>query len=336
VTPARLAAMPGPIFVGGCPRSGTTMLRTMLNSHPELAVPHETLFLVDGYRMRGRWGCMEDPENRRRLAEWVVARPEARTRRLARRPKRLVRRMVKADPTLGSVLSAGFRLYADRKDKPRWGDKRPSYAMNLDALFAMFPDALYVNVVRDPRAAVASIRKVGEGRRGWYADPVVAGTDLWQRSQRNAHRLGRRLPAQFFEVQYEELVADPEPVLAQLVDFLELDPAGVADMLAFHERADIKAEKMHPLVAKPVTTEAVRKWEKQLAREEIAFVERTLSGDMAVYGYEPVAAGVAIPSDFDKRLRARRNYMRRQLTRLWLAERYRRLTYRHPVAARTS
>jgi len=309
----------------------------MLNSHPELAVPHETLFLVDAYRMRRRWGSMEDPANRRRLAEWALARREARMRRLARNPNRLIKRMLAAEPTLGSVLGAGFVLYADRMGKPRWGDKRPSYVMNLDALFAMFPDALYVNVVRDPRAAVESIRRVGEGRRGWYRDPVVAGTDLWQRSQRNAHRWRRRLPpGQFFEVQYEQLVADPEAALARLVDFLRLDPGGVQDMLTFHERNDIKAHRMHPLVNKPITTEVVRRWEKQLAREEIAFIERTLVREMAAYGYEPVAAGVMVPADYDRRLRARRNYVRRQRARLWLAERWRALTYRHPVAAKTS
>ena len=149
-----------PVFVGGCPRSGTTLLRTMLNSHPELAIPQETRVLIDGYRRRAEWGDLALPENRLRVARWVVERKESRFRCLTEDADELVERMVAAPPTIGSVLGAGFRLYAERHGKPRWGEKRPSVVLNLDAVLAMFPDAQYVNIVRDPRAAVAS-RPVG-------------------------------------------------------------------------------------------------------------------------------------------------------------------------------
>jgi hypothetical protein len=330
------ASIDRPVFVGGCPRSGTTMVRTMLNSHPALAVPHETRFLVHAYRLRRRWGDLSDPANRRRLAEWVAGRKRSRAMRLCDDLDALVERMVAAPPTLGSVLGAGFLLYAERHGKPRWGDKRPSYVLNLDAVLALFPEAQYVNVVRDPRAAVASIRRIGSTRKaGWYEDGLVAGTELWDRSQRAADRWRRRLGAgQFLEVRYEELVADPEGGLRPLVEFLGLDPAGLEAMLDFHEAADIKARRMHPLVTRPVTTEAVRKWERDLAREEIAFVEDALAGWMRRYGYEPVASGVRVPPGYRRRLRRRRLHQRRKFGRRWLGERRRGLAYRQPVAAR--
>jgi hypothetical protein len=311
------------------------MVRSMLNSHPDLAVPHETLFLVDAYRQRRSWGDMADPENRRRLAEWVVTRERGRAGRLARNRKRLVERMVDAEPTLGSVLAAPFAFYAERRGKERWGDKRPSHVQNLDALFAMFPDAQYVHIVRDPRAAVASIMKINELRPGWFSkNPLIAGTDVWQRAQRNAHRWRGRLAAdQFHEVQYEDLVADPAGTLGSLVEFLGLDPSGIEHMLAFHERADIKAPKMHPLVAQPVTTDTVRKWQQQLKPRQIAFIEHTLRREMADHGYEPVAEGVAVPKRLDEAFRRRRRRVRRNLRQRWLYEQWRRATYRHPVAA---
>jgi Sulfotransferase family len=334
VTDARAAA-DRPVFVGGCPRSGTTMVRSMLNSHPELAVPHETLFLVDGFRRRRRWGDMAEEANRRRLASWVVRRKKARVKRLHKDTDELIERMVAAPPTLGSVLSAGFQLYAERNGKSRWGDKRPSFIQNLDALFAMFPNAQYINVVRDPRAAVASIKRVGEGRPGWYKDGLAAGIDLWDRAQQAAAKWERRLgPDQFLEIQYEQLVADPVEVLGRVARFLELDPAGVDAMVSFHEQADIRAPEMHPLVAQPVTTESVRKWEQELAAEEIALVEKVLAGPMRRYGYETVSQAVSIPGDLHRRLRRRRNFSRKRMLRRRAAEIYRRVTYRHPVAAR--
>jgi Sulfotransferase family len=323
-----------PVFVGGCPRSGTTLLRTMLNSHPELAIPHETRVLIDGYRRRAMWGDLGDPENRRRLARWVVDRKVSRYRRLSENADELVEAMVAAPPTLGSVLGAGFRLFAAHHGKERWGEKRPSVVLNLDAVFAMFPDAQYVNVVRDPRAAVASIRRVGK-RYGWGAHGLPGGTDTWERSVRAADRWRRRLPAdQFLEVQYEHLVADPSAALARIVEFLELDAAGLDAMLHHHESADLRRGTLHSLVSKPVTTERLRAWEQGLRPREIAFVESVLGDYMRRYGYEPVAAGVKVPERLRRRHKQRRRQMRLKTAQRRARDLRIRLTYRRPVAAR--
>jgi hypothetical protein len=317
-----------PVFVGGCPRSGTTLLRTMLNSHPELAIPHETRFVIDAWKQRGRWGDLADADNRRRLARWIVGRRKTRSRRLAKR-KPLVRAMVAAPPTLGSVLSVGFELYAERAGKPRWGDKRPSYVLDLDAVFAMWPDAQFVNVVRDPRAVVASICKIG-----WFEDDLAAGIELWERSQRCAERARRRLAEdQFLELRYETLVAEPRATLERLVAFLGLDPDGLDAMLAYHERADIRSERMHPLVVRPVTSRPLHAWQERLAVEEVALIERALGGRLARYGYEPVADGVPVPLALRRRLLARRAFVRRRRAAAWLREQQLRVTYRRPVAA---
>jgi Sulfotransferase family len=322
-----------PVFVGGCPRSGTTLLRTMLNSHPGLAIPHETRILIDGYRRRAQWGDLGDADNRRRLALWVVERKVSRHRQLTDDADALVEAMMAAPPTIGSVLSAGFRLYAERQGKERWGDKRPSLVLNLDAVFAMFPDAQYVNLVRDPRAVVASIRRVGR-RHGWGAHGIPGATDTWERSVRAADAWRRRLSAdRFLEVQYEHLVTDPAAVLARIANFLELDPAGLDSMLHHHETADIRSRTLHANVSKPVTTERLRGWERALGPKEIAFVESVLGDRMRRYGYEPVAPRVQVPPPLRRRYRQRRNEMRLESARRRARELWLRITYRRPVAA---
>ena len=62
-----------PIFVIGCPRSGTTMLQLMLHSHPRIAVPPETRFVVPGYYRRFSFGDLREEHNRRRLGRWIVS-----------------------------------------------------------------------------------------------------------------------------------------------------------------------------------------------------------------------------------------------------------------------
>jgi hypothetical protein len=329
-----LAAMSTrPVFVGGCPRSGTTLLRAMLDAHPDLAIPGETRILVDGYRARARWGNLEDAENRRRVARWVVERKVSRSDRLAPEAE-LVERMVAAPPTIGSVLSAGFRLYAERHGKPRWGDKRPSLVLNLDAVFAMFPDAQFVNLVRDPRAVLSSIRRVGR-RHGWGGRGLAGGADKWERSLRAADRWRRRLRAdQFHELRYEDLVADPAAALERLVAFLELDPAGLDAMLRHHETTEVASAKLHRLVSQPVTTETVRAWERELKPRQVAFVESVLGDWMDRYGYERVATGQPVPERLAKRYRERRREMRVVHAKRRARELALRIAYRRPVAAR--
>ena len=322
-----------PVFVGGCPRSGTTLLRTMLTAHPDLAIPRETRILVDGYRRRADWGDLRDPENRRRLARWVVERKVSRYANLTEDGDELVERMVAAAPTIGSVLGAGFRLHADHHGKPRWGDKRPSLVLNLDAAFEMFPDAQYVNVVRDPRAVVASIRSVGR-RYGWSAHGIPGGAETWERSVRAAERWRRRLgPERFLELRYEDLVTDSAAALERVAGFLALDPEGLDAMLRHHETADIRDRTMHGFVSRPVTTERMRAWERALRPREIAFVEDVLGDMMGRYGYEPVATGARVPPELRKRHRRRRIETRVEAERRRARELWLRLTYRRPVAA---
>lgn len=322
-----------PVFVGACPRSGTTLVRVMLDAHPDLAIPGETRILVDGYRARGRWGNLEDPANRRRVARWVVDREVSRHKRLNPDTDELVERMIAAPPTIGAVLSAGFHLYAERQGKARWGDKRPSLVLNLDAVFAMFPDAQFVNVVRDPRAAVASIRRVGR-QQGWGRSDLAGAVDTWERSLRAADRWRRRLrPDQFHELRYEDLVADPEAALERLVAFLRLDPAGLDAMLRHHETTDIASARLHRLVSQPVTTEAVHTWERALKPRQVAFVESVLGGWMDRYGYERAASGRPVPERLVRRHRERRREMRVAAAKRRARELALRLAYRRPVAA---
>jgi hypothetical protein len=308
------------VFVGGCPRSGTTLLRTMLDAHPDLAIPQETRILIEGYRRRAEWGDLAEPGTRRQVARWVVGHEESRHRRLTEDTDELVERMAAAAPTIGSVLSAGFRLHAERRGKPRWGEKRPSALLHLDLVLAMFPDAQYVNIVRDPRAAVASIREAG-ARFGWGAHDVPGGTDTWERSARAADRWRRRLgPDRFIELRYEDLVEDPAAALDPVVAFLDLDPAGREAML-------------RQLATMPVTTERLRAWEQALAPGEVALVEHVLGGWMRRYGYEPAAGDGAVPGDLLRRHRRRRRETRLEAAKGRARDSWLRLTYRRPVAA---
>lgn len=318
-----------PVFVGGCPRSGTTLLRTMLNSHPHLAVPHETRFMVLAWRRRNLFGDLRKAENRRDVARWVLNEPKGRFSRIGVPKEELLEAFAAAPPTLGSLMATCFARYAEQNGKPRWGDKRPSYAQNLDALFAMFPDAQFVNVVRDPRASVASM---GRNWDGWGRLP--SAVEIWERTDRDIQKAFRRLRAdQITEVRYEDLVTDPQRTLEKLCAFLALDPAGVPDMLTYYEGGDLPTGELHKNAAQPVSTGSLRLWAEELDDPDIAFIEDALAEQLRRHRYEP--SGItARPTRwaFADLKKVRRSRSRQELRR-HLVELKRSVTYRQPTAA---
>jgi len=319
-----------PLFIGASPRSGTTMLRSMLNNHPDLAVPHETWFVIPAWEHRREFGDLREEANRRKLAKFIVQR-KTHVDRLGVPRGKAIERLVAAPPTLGSVLGTYFAMYAHEHGKPRWGDKRPQYVNRLRALFTMWPDAQFINVVRDPRSSVASMRKLG-----WYGYDVVPALELWHRSTQAADHWRRRLRAdQFIDVRYEDLVTEPAQALARLCEFAGL-PAGEAltPMLGFHERNDVTNEKYHALLSRPVTADRVTGWVGLLADEELAFIEHIARRSMQRFGYAPTMGGAKPPAAMTAAYRKRSTQRQLLRGRRMLVDVHRQyLSHRMPVAS---
>jgi hypothetical protein len=322
-----------PVIIGACPRSGTTLLRTMLNSHPDLAMPRETRFVIEAWQRRKEFGDLHRAGNRRRLARWIFKRQKSLARRLGLDPQKAVERLVAAPPTLGSMLATCFVMYAEKHDKPRWGDKRPKYAAQIAAVWDLYPNAHFVNVVRDPRACAASMRKLG-----WYDGRLAPAVELWQRAIETVDGWRPRLAAdQLLEVRFEDLVAAPEEALAGIVTFagLAADENAVARMLRYHERKEVRSERYHANVARPPDPTRVSGWTDVLETAEIAFVEDATRPLMRRYGYEPVADGVSAPGELLRELRNRRRRQVAARRKLAWNDRIQKLvTHRQPLAAR--
>ena len=330
--PSPYAGRPArPLFIGGCPRSGTTLLQVMLDMHPQLGIPRETNFIRQLWWQRTRFGDLSDPANRRRAARWILGDREHHTWRLRRehgiKRRQAVRRIVDAGPTMGSIVEACVRLHAD--PKPRWGDKRPAYSGFIVPLLAMFPDAQYVNVVRDPRGAVAS--QLG---LGWDAEAVAvpAATARWEgaiaRTDQTVRRLG---PDQLLDVRYEDLVADPRAELERILAFAALPGGDVVETMISGERHG-EFGGVHELVAEPVTTASIERWRERLSPQEIALVEHGTKELMERFGYRPIHEAEPEPHAVRELARQRR-LNRREWRRTQRDEFVRRLRYRKPVVA---
>jgi hypothetical protein len=207
-----------PVIVLGVRRSGTTLLRVMLDRHPVLAVPDESYFVP---QLARRHRTPVDPvafvDDLRRLptlVEWGLS-PDAVAARL--RP----------GLATGDAIAAVFAAYAAANGKPRWGDKTPLYMQHLPLLERLFPDAVYVHLIRDGRDAALSFLSVPAGimTEGWgHPRDAAAFACQWATEVRAARALGRRVgPSRYLEVRYETLVAEPAEELRRLCSFAGLD-----------------------------------------------------------------------------------------------------------------
>jgi hypothetical protein len=305
----------------------------MLHTHPEHAIPRETRFVFESWRRRTLFGDLRKPNNRQRLAKWIFGQKRTRAKRLELDTEQAVARLVHAPPTLGSLLSECFAMFAEKHGKPRWGDKRPLYAVQIAAVFDLFPNAHFVHVVRDPRACVASARRLK-----WYDGDIVPSVQYWEASLTAVDAIRPQLAAdQLLDVRYEDLVLEPEATLGRVARFLgsASDENTLDHMMRFNELEEKLSRRFHPNLKRPLDTSPISSWKESLSSEEVAFIEEVTAPLMRRWAYECSAGDVPVPNALRKKLkttRRRRASARRAV--VWLDRFQRHVTHRYPIAAK--
>jgi hypothetical protein len=267
-----------PLLLLGVSRSGTTLLRVILDRSPGIAIPDESFFVPLLARRHGQVIAAErfldDVARLTVVRDWGLTLEDVAAR-------------VRSGMATGEAIAAIFETYADAQGKPRWGDKTPLYMRHLGLLEGLFPDAQYVHLIRDGRDAALSFLEMPGGTytRTW-AHPTTAArfACLWRREVLDARALGRRVgPARYHEVRYEGLVADPESVVRGICAFARLpfDPA----MLDYTGAVDVSAKPHQQRLLTPPTT-GVRSWREDLPAEGVAAFEAIAGELLSELGYD--------------------------------------------------
>lgn len=288
------AAPSRPIFVVGAPRSGTTLLRYMLCSHPRIYLPPESNFLPRFFRRRPRTAMRR--EDAVRVLE-VISTYEPFWRDWTGPPPDPETLLAGIEPiTPAALLDALYARYAAAHGAERWGDKSPNYASHIGLIDTMFPDAQIVHVVRDGRDVAASSLEAYRGARFFYVDPYYAGRN-WQMLVGRAMRQGLRLgPDRYLQVRYEDLTADPPGQLRSLCAFLgeQYDPA----MAVPSREASLHHHKegIHRRVLEPVTTASTGAWRSRVPPRDQPVVQRAAGPLLPALGYELADFGRSGPA----------------------------------------
>lgn len=290
------------LFICGRGRSGTTLVRAMIDSHPEIAIADESHFVVTLGLARARYERLDGFDAARFLRD---VSHEVGFQRWKLDPDGLAAAVSGARDYPDAVRRL-YAFYAAGFAKQRYGDKTPIYVLHIPLLAEMFPEARFLHVIRDGRNASLSYMHLDFGPR-----TLGEAAIYWRRFVGAGRAAGRALgPDRYAEVRYEDVLADPEEEMRRLAPF-----AGVAfdaSMLRYFERAPaiVGAKDHYRNVYLPPTT-GLRDWRTEMSPAEVATFE-ALAGDLlADLGYER-----AVPRPpASARVAARREWLRLQTRR---------------------
>lgn len=266
----------GPIFVVGMPRSGTKLLRTLLNNHSEIGITvNESGYLPYFYRNFSRYEPIQQRENFSRFYKDFSA-------------TTFFQRLMEEHPfidedqwyqaveiwTYPGVIEGFYRHYARSVNKKIWGDKTPSYMMEMPLLKSLFPSAKFIHIIRDVRDYCLSINKA------WNKNILRASqrwNDAINRSRRDAQKLP---PGDYLEVRFEELLSAPERVLPGICRFL-----GVSyeeDMVRLEKPSENLGDAKG---STQIVTDNYGKWKQRMKPSKIAKIERICHPLLSELGY---------------------------------------------------
>ena len=269
-----------PIYIGGLDRSGKTMMRGFLVSHPNIAIPPvgsnmETYF----YR---RFGDLGRPENLTRCLAAMLAYSHVRV--LDPDPDRIRREFAEGRPTYARLFSLFLQHYAERAGKPRWGAQTGLIERYADHLFAAYPATKVIHMVRDPRdryEASLDLWPNGRGRAG-------GATARWRYSVHLAERNLAKYPDGYLVVRYEDLVSRTEEILRDVCRFIrEKFHSEMLTMSGAPERRERLSTSAGGSSGDLLSSEFIGRFRGRIPPPELAFIQLHAGRLMRRYGYRP-------------------------------------------------
>jgi Sulfotransferase family len=278
-----------PLFIAGPDRSGTTLMYALLASHPDVSMVRRT----NMWRyFHGRYGDLAEPANLERCLDAMVG--YRRMRHLRPDRDRVRREFLRGPPTYGRLFALFHEHNAERVGATRWGDKSLHTEHYADRVFAEFPDARVIHMVRDPRDRYASVR----ARHGRELSRVGAATGRWLASTRAARRNQARYADRYVLVRYEDLARAPGPTMRRVCAAVGLRySASLLSLSGAPEHRDRGGNSSFgDLGPGTISTRAVGRFREALSPADVCFIQLAAGRQMAALGYDRVGVELTGPA----------------------------------------
>ena len=275
-----------PLFIFGPSRSGTTLLATVLDNHPEIAILPETWAFV----LAESLGCTKDFTSEWQYTlfmndiwDYVHATDPAAGLAVAETAHQGSGRAT----SLARLLEEIGRRYLVIRSGKLWGEKTPPHLLRLDTVLGTFPKATIVRIARDPRDILASY--IWAWNKGENDDDfVMTSTALVLRYFRELLDPERWRERTSLIVRYEDLVAGPISTLERVCDFLGVSCVSETLELSNSQRAQrLSSRDEHRRLIQAIDSSSLGRYKDCLDRDQIALVEFIFEEYLQSLGYVP-------------------------------------------------
>ncbi|MDB9528192.1 sulfotransferase [Oscillatoria sp. CS-180] len=286
-----------PFFIVGCPRSGTTLLQVLLDSHPHVCIPPESFIFTRFSDIFQTYGDLQDSKNLKMLIEDLLTDERIKEWKIQASPSEVLNSV--PESSVQGAITALFETYARQEKKSFWGDKTPQHTFNLDEIKKVFPEAKIIHLVRDGRDVAESLNRVYLGPKSIYkiAKYWNAYISAFREFKKN------HCEKDFIEIQYEDLTIDPNTQVQRIFSFLNIDATEINFQQAKNTDRKEQYHGMaihHQAVTEPVSRKKVGVFKTTFSERQIAIFE-TIAGDsLEAYGYPLVSSKTVEVGPFER------------------------------------
>jgi len=289
-TLTKLDPMP---FIVGVSRSGTTLLRLMLDAHSQLAIPPETHFIPSISGLVGEGSKLLNDFHRiittcYTWENFQISSDEFRKRLSVIKPF-----------NMSDGLRCFYKMYAERFNKSRWGEKTPHYIVNMSTIKDLLPEAHFIHIIRDGRDVACSLRNLHFGP----GNDIEAQAAEWVWRIREG-RQQAQVCEHYLEVRYEDLLTKTEIVLNKVCSFINLPFE--RSMLEYNKHAEERLKEfsdwrnpdgtirfnkeqlqgVHKLTTSLPDKTRIGRWQNEMTEDEIRKFEAIAGNMLRELGYQ--------------------------------------------------
>ncbi len=307
-----------PVFIGGCGRSGTTMLGAMLGTHPDCLATPESKFIHSARR-----SCTSNTGeiDARAALEHITAHWNFKIWDVDVDTAKVLDESIRY--TFTDVITWLVQQYGIKVGKPQphiWVDHTPNSVRHAATLFELFPNAKMIHLVRDGRANAASVMKLD-----WGPNTIAAAANWWV--TKVTHGLVAESlfgQSRVKRIRYETLVRKPEETLRQICTFLGIEyRQEMVTSTGFQTPWYTSAQ--HSLVGSAPQQERLDAWRKELRPRQIEIFESIAAHFLRALGYDPlIEVGARHITRWERIWYASEEVIRRRIVnRMWHRRRVR-------------
>jgi hypothetical protein len=273
------------LFILGRGRSGTTLLSSLLNGNKEICVAPECLFLMN---LAGKYENIHfnttlidkfcrDIFLESRIKIWSFNQNQL---------SEFLRKNIKPGYAFKQAVKLVYSAHAYFSGKHSaviLGDKNPHYALFSSKLFSLFPEAYWIHIIRDPRANIASYKRV---RFDYSNTGILAGR--WR--EYNEHILNTELSrtGKYLLIRFEDLLRDTKNNLDNIMKFLNIDVPGHR-RISLSVPDHLKSVPWHKKLSGNLLQSSIDEWKTELSPKDIIVTENLCEELMEQFHYQPQA-----------------------------------------------